>query len=141
MVKPNGYAGNDAMGLYFVTNPNSASWGSYFGSGNSSPGLLNQLWDSSNFSQGVLFNLDLAALPNVGGTTTNLLAALASQRSLDIQIQDDTSVDYVKLTIETVPEPTAAWGLLLVGGLAWQGTRRRQLKKAPLLFEKDLSIE
>lgn len=41
----------------------------------------------------------------------------------------------------SVPEPTTAWGLLLVGGLAWQGTRRRQLKKAPLLFEKDLSVE
>ena len=44
----------------------------------------------------VLFNL--GAMPS-GGGSTNLIAALNSIRVLDINIQDDTSVDYIKLVV------------------------------------------
>jgi hypothetical protein len=51
----------------------------------------------------VLF--DLGAMPS-GGGSTNLIPALDSTRVLDISMQDDTSVDYIKLIVvfcECVP--------------------------------------
>ena len=41
---------------------------------------------------------NLGAMPS-GGGSTNLLPALNSSRVLDINIQDDTSVDYIKLVV------------------------------------------
>jgi uncharacterized protein (DUF2141 family) len=48
----------------------------------------------------VLFNL--GAMPS-GGGSTNLIPALDSLRVLDINIQDDTSVDYIKLIVVFCP--------------------------------------
>jgi uncharacterized protein (DUF2141 family) len=51
----------------------------------------------------IVFNL--GAMPS-GGGSTNLIPALNSTRVLDVNIQDDTSVDYIKLVVvfcECVP--------------------------------------
>jgi hypothetical protein len=48
----------------------------------------------------VLFNL--GAMPS-GGGSTNLIPALDSLRVLDINIQDDTSVDYIRLIVVFCP--------------------------------------
>ena len=47
--------------------------------------------------------LDLANLPITGGATTNLLPSLNATHRLDIHVQDDTAVDYVRLWITTCP--------------------------------------
>jgi len=46
-------------------------------------------------------DLDLSALPNGNGSTTNLLAVLRSEHSLDILVQANTAIDYLQLTIES----------------------------------------
>ena len=50
----------------------------------------------------VLFNL--GAMPS-GGGSTNLIPALNTLRKLDISIQDDTSVDYIKLIVVFCERP------------------------------------
>lgn len=70
-------------------------WSAYFGTFTSPAGLLPNEWRTGNYGSGQTFALDLANLPGGG----NLLPALNSTRYLDIGIQDDTSVDYLKLTV------------------------------------------
>ena len=57
------------------------------------------------FGQGAYtFKLDLCNLPAGGvGQPTNLLGLLNANQSLHIMIQDDTSVDYIKLRVWTCP--------------------------------------
>ncbi len=47
--------------------------------------------------------LDLAALPNADGTTTNLLAYVNATRQLDVRVEDDTGVDYARLWYTMCP--------------------------------------
>ena len=89
---------NDAIGLSF-TSPSgvlqtNASWYSYLGSGNPSPGLDSDNW--CNHTSGQTFVLNLASLPNTGA---NLLAQLNANGYLDFYCQDDSGVDYLKLTV------------------------------------------
>ncbi|WP_041933198.1 PEP-CTERM sorting domain-containing protein [Gloeothece verrucosa] len=76
------------------------------------PGLLNTSWTASPTPVDQTFYLDLSslsplALPN---TTGNLIATLNTKGFLDVYVQDDTEVDYIKLTVETVPEPFTILG-------------------------------
>ena len=49
---------------------------------------------------GPVYSLDLAALPPLTpGPTISLLSAMQTHRYLDFYVQDDTSIDYVKLTV------------------------------------------
>jgi hypothetical protein len=57
------------------------------------------------------FTLDVANLPPNGSFSTNLIPTLAAKRSLDVVIQDDTTVDYIKLHIWTCPARFFAFGL------------------------------
>lgn len=59
-------------------------------------GLLPDSWISGD---DVVLSLDLTALPNEDGTTTNLLPQILADDRLDIFVDSSTSVDYVKLTI------------------------------------------
>jgi len=101
---------NDAINLGFVSSSGQfvgTHWSAYFGSGNTGlPMLLTQQWVPGNFAAGNVFSLDLGNLP--GGT--NLLSDLDAKRSLDMYIQDDTSVDYVRLVVSLcscpIPTPT-----------------------------------
>lgn len=83
---------NDTIGLLFAGVAGSPTWSSYFGSGQSSPGLLSSPWSMTNFGAGQLMTLDLGSL--------GLLSTLNSERFLDMVVQDDTAIDYMVLTVE-----------------------------------------
>ena len=92
---------NDTIGLQFtgaggVRDPN--TWGAYIGAGNPGYGLLGAVWSSPTV---VELTLDLGRLPTGPGTFKNLIPTLCAKRYLDITLQDDTSVDYAILTVES----------------------------------------
>ncbi len=86
------------------------------------------------------FTLDLANL--TGGTVpgASLLAQLNADRRLDIIVQDDTMVDFIKLTLHTFPEQTVAVGLTDAFAAPTDATSRgAQLSAAfPAVAWKDL---
>ena len=84
---------NDTMG---VNVPGSSSWAKSI-SAISPTGT----WTPPKVKT-VLFNL--GAMPS-GGGSTNLIPALNTFRTLDISIQDDTSVDYIKLIVVFCERP------------------------------------
>lgn len=83
---------NDSMALLFAGVAGSPTWSSHFGSGQSSPGMLSTPWTLTNYGAGHLFTLDLGTL--------GLLNTLNTTRFLDFMAQDDTSIDYMVLTVE-----------------------------------------
>ena len=91
---------NDSFGLSF-TFPSGAlvptSWSRYLGSHNSNPatGLF------TDFDSGTTLDvvLDLSQLPNVDGSTTDLIPTLNVQGFLDLVIQDDSAIDFAVLTV------------------------------------------
>ena len=58
-------------------------------------------WNSGDPCQ--CFMLDLAALPNAGGGTTNLLPCLNSRCRFDMLVQDDTAVEFAQLNMTICP--------------------------------------
>jgi hypothetical protein len=54
-----------------------------------------------NNGSSATFTLDLAHLPLANGSTLNLLPQLEAHGFLDVNISDDTAVDYVTLTVLT----------------------------------------
>lgn len=97
--RPLGYGStvaNDGLWLRFTGVAGSPSWSSYIGGGQPNPGLLPLPWQLPNYGAGALITLDLANLPG----PVNLLPWLQSQRFLDLVMQDDTSVDAMRLTVE-----------------------------------------
>lgn len=117
--KPNGGdSENDAITLafgYTGSNINSPYFISRFGA----TGILPNWWNTTNYPSGQVFTLNLAALPpSQAAGVSNLLPGLNSNGFLDIRINDDTSVDYLKLTLTTsVPESSSILGLGLIGAL------------------------
>ncbi|MBP0016326.1 MAG: PEP-CTERM sorting domain-containing protein [Cyanobacteria bacterium SBLK] len=119
----------DQIHLLFIddSGQDSIRWGRQIGSSNGTEGLLPTEWKDSSH----LFILDLANLPLASNQdpnifATNLIAKLNEKRFLDVYFQDDSSVDYVALQIETVPEP----GISLLGlmGLTALGACLRDRK-------------
>lgn len=100
-------ANNDAIHIGFVGG-NGAFVGprvsAYFGSENPSPppAILDTPWVPASFPAGHLFELDLGDSPG----ETNLLAEIEAQRSLDIYVQDDTSIDFLRLEVSLCSCPT-----------------------------------
>ncbi|MCP4700735.1 MAG: hypothetical protein GY862_28355 [Gammaproteobacteria bacterium] len=130
-------AGNDAF--YFQASPDVPGlYGAHFGIETSSgtPSLLTSsavpppeslpssgsAWGNnipaSLPETGVLFQLDLAALPIADGDTISIINELESNNYLNARVQDDTALDYFKLTVEycTPPRP------LTDGGNQWTMT-------------------
>ncbi len=54
-------------------------------------------------NQEATLTLDLTRLPNADGTFTNLVNSMNLHHYLDVLIQDDTTIDYAKLTVNTCP--------------------------------------
>lgn len=109
-VKPNSSAGgwpyaiesikNDSINLSFIGNggsPLASGWSRNFGLSGSVPGLFVGLWTINSAPE--LLDLDLSALPNSDGSTTNLLQTLQAQKFLDLWVHDETVVDYAKLRV------------------------------------------
>ncbi len=97
---------NDALHLKFYDASGSslsAGWGTYFGSGNPNPGgLLPQQWIIRFYQNGQTFNLNLANLKNLatapnGGVS--IINDLNTNGFLDVLVQDDTTIESVKLTV------------------------------------------
>jgi hypothetical protein len=97
---------NDTFGL---TSGTGAAWSRHIGTGNPDsplglPGITSP-WGGSNFTSHVV-TLDLA---NLGagrtGSIPNLLNAMSTSHVLDMAIQDDTSVDYARLTYSLMECP------------------------------------
>jgi hypothetical protein len=68
--------------------------------------LLQTNWGTQNFyPNGVNFWLDLGAMPignfNFNGNTANLIPAMNLYKHLNVDVQDDTEVDYIDLKIVT----------------------------------------
>jgi hypothetical protein len=93
-------SGNDSITLGFSTLAGFPHWSAHLGTGNpsSAPALSTPAWGSPPLVR--TFSLDLAALPTATpGTTISLLSAMQTNKYLDFYVQDDTSIDYIKLTL------------------------------------------
>jgi hypothetical protein len=95
-----GFPQNDTLSLLF-TLPGGMlrpeQWNRRLGSLDADPGLLGALWTDATRE----FVLDLSRLPNVASPATDLVPTLSQLRYLDLYVQDDTIVDYVKLELKT----------------------------------------
>jgi hypothetical protein len=100
-----GYGGgNDSLELSFTDSGGNLlqnRWSRFIGtdSSNAAVGLLANHWGPSKWPAGNTFVFDLAALPNPSGPPTNLLPQVSANGFVDFYVQDDTSVDYVVLSV------------------------------------------
>lgn len=90
---------NDSLSLRFAGG-STVAWGSYLGAVSSASGLLPHAWNPTNYPNGNSFTFTLGGLPNPGSTaSTNLISEMNTHGFLDFVTQDDTSVDYLRLTL------------------------------------------
>lgn len=106
-LRPTGFADNDILYLGLLPTPvGGFAW--------STP-LLELPGTGGNWDAPLnpaAFTLNLANLSATSSTpATSLLAQLNTDRRLDLLVQDDTQVDYVKLTLRTFPEGVRTIGL------------------------------
>lgn len=102
-----------------ATNPG-GGWFPPLSYGVALPTYFNQYGDGSNPFSGITTNVDLRSLlvgPNVaviGGQS--IAESINTLGHLDIFVQDDTAIDYVKLSYNTVPEPStlAMFSLMVI---------------------------
>ncbi|MCA9189180.1 MAG: hypothetical protein KDA99_26325, partial [Planctomycetales bacterium] len=100
-LKPQGEVDfNDALGLFFFSGTGSvlAGWSAYLGTGNGGVSLLSNVWSTGNYPSGNVFTLNLGALPTSSGTTS-LIGNLNTYGKLDVRVQDDTAVDFMRLSL------------------------------------------
>ena len=108
-VKAIGNAENDVISLFFAQSPSGSlippRWNVRIGT------LLGTTWEDNRQD---IIKLDLSNLPLFSPPgSDNFIPSLNTQRFLDIEVQDDTEVDYIKLTLggKKVPEPSSLLGL------------------------------
>ncbi len=96
---------NDSLHLKFY-GPSGSSltsgWGTYFGSGNPNLGLLPQQWIIIFYQNGQTFNLNLGNLTKLGtppNAGVSIINELNTHGFLDVLVQDDTTVESIKLTV------------------------------------------
>jgi|GEM_PF-2705718 len=119
VVLPNGVAVQ-------ITDPNTAPpgqmtdrWRAHFGSGGWTNNLLALPWTPANFPNGRTFFWDLSNLPLLGQNppvTVNLIPHMNVGQSLDVLVEDDTSVDSLVLWVCACPReepPTERWDLTI----------------------------
>jgi hypothetical protein len=103
-VKPlSGEPENDDIALYSGTSP-ALVYQTRIGTVGSITGLLPNPWNPSNYATPQLLTLTL---------NPSVVAAMNSSGVLDVQIEDDTSVDYLTLRLclhEQLPTPTGSTG-------------------------------
>jgi SdrD B-like domain len=87
---------NDSVNLGFSTLSPVPYWSARLGGSSAPPALSTPCWGSSPLVRS--FTLDLAALPVVPAGTISLLSAMQTNKYLDFYVQDDTAIDYIKLT-------------------------------------------
>ncbi len=96
---------NDSLGLAFAVNPtlNPFAWRRHLGNnaGDGVPGLMDSPWAPGDSAVSLL--LDLNNLSLAEGGTTSLIELLNEYNFLDIVINDDTTVDYIILTVSYEP--------------------------------------
>lgn len=120
---------NDGFLLGLFSHGEGDYWYARIGQNNYNLGIpsLTPTW---TYGQVEDFNLDLSNLPSLTLQKGNLLPMLNEVGFLDVRIQDDTAVDYLKLTVETkkvetVPEPGTIAGLAVLGfGFVASKTRK-----------------
>ncbi len=106
-MKPgNGIPWNDSIALAFTPNSLAGAWSMFIAD---LPANASHTWNPGQSPR--TFSFDLSSLPPSGTRPTNLIAMLAAQRYLDVAIQDDTTVDYIKLFIWTCPLRLNFFGL------------------------------
>ena len=75
------------------------SYGRDFGPSGDDPGFLQDtIWSPGDSA---VFTLDLSALPLIEGGTINFIPYIDKYHFLNVEINDETAVDYMLLTIET----------------------------------------
>lgn len=97
-----GIPSTDAIGLAFLDdsgNTLTTGWSRRLGLDivTNTPGLFPGQWLTGHPAE--LLQLDLDALPNADGSTSSLIQALGVHDLLDVYVQDDTIVDYMKLRV------------------------------------------
>jgi hypothetical protein len=106
-IKPgDGIPENDTMALGFAPGNPALPWGIAI---TDLPANASHNWNPGQ--PALTFTLDLRNLPPSGTRPTNLIAMLRAKRYLDLAVQDDTTVDYVKLFIRTCPPQQYFFGL------------------------------
>jgi hypothetical protein len=72
-----------------------SGWSTNFGSGNPNPGLLSNPWIIIFYPNGHTFNLNLEKIND----NNNLINILNTNSFLDVLVEDDTTVESIKLTV------------------------------------------
>ena len=94
---------NDTIGLKVMNGITPvASWGIHLGPYNNNPSLFSNQWLQNNYPQGKTFFLDLSSLPPQN-SPTDLIQDMNSYGNLSVIVQDDTTVEWLRLTLCVEP--------------------------------------
>jgi hypothetical protein len=101
-------ASNDTIRFLFSDNSGNAvgpHWISQIGDPTADNSVLPNTWGTTNYPSGVIKTFNLQSLQlgalNTSGSTSDLRSAIGQFGFLDVDLQDDTSVDFINLQIKT----------------------------------------
>ncbi len=89
---------NDAMHIQYDALTNKFDWGRHIGSWSTKVGLTSHHW-GNGLSK--VFVFDLAALPEADGSFVDVVGSMNANGYLDVFVQDDTSVEFLELSLVT----------------------------------------
>lgn len=100
----NGGTVTDAILLSFADgNGSNFVWQRSLGARGSDPGLFGGSWTAGRKGSLVL---DLSALPMIDGSTLDIISQMNTRGFLDVTVADETAVDFYRLSLNSVPEPS-----------------------------------